>query len=62
KAWFPEGIDSPRLALVEVKAISAVYWDSSSSKIVQLFNMGRAILTGQRHSKVSSSEHATVEL
>ncbi len=47
KAWFPKGVDDPDIALLRVDAISAQYWDSSESKLVQLFGMLKAIATGE---------------
>jgi general stress protein 26 len=47
KAWFPLGEDDPDLALLRVEVMSAQYWESSSSKLVQLFGMVKAIATGQ---------------
>lgn len=46
KAYFPQGLDDPHLALLCVRVESAEYWDSPSSKAVQLFEMTRAALTG----------------
>jgi general stress protein 26 len=46
KAYFPQGLDDPHLALLRVRVESAEYWDSPTSKAVQLFEMTRAALTG----------------
>lgn len=46
KAWFPEGKDDPKLCLLKIPIEQAEYWDSSSSTIVQLFGMVKAIATG----------------
>ncbi|TDG34977.1 pyridoxamine 5'-phosphate oxidase [Pedobacter changchengzhani] len=46
KAWFPDGIDDPRLILIKVVPHTAEYWDSSSSKIVVLFSTLKALVTG----------------
>lgn len=46
KAWFPGGIDDPHLALLCVRIETAEYWDSTSSKMVQLFEMAKAAATG----------------
>lgn len=48
KAWFPKGVDDPDIALLRVDAVSAQYWDSASSKLVQLFGMLKAMATGER--------------
>jgi general stress protein 26 len=47
KAWFPEGLDSPKLCLLKVESEQAEYWEGSSSTLVQLFGMVKAIATGQ---------------
>ena len=46
KAWFPDGIDDPRLILIKVVPEVAEYWDSSSSKLVVLFSTLKALVTG----------------
>ncbi|MBK9155018.1 MAG: pyridoxamine 5'-phosphate oxidase family protein [Chloracidobacterium sp.] len=47
KAWFPDGLDDPKLCLLKVVAEQAEYWEGSSSTLVQLFGMVKAIATGQ---------------
>jgi general stress protein 26 len=49
KAWFPEGVDDPRLILIKVDPTVAEYWDSSSSKMVIAFNMLKAIVSGDEY-------------
>ncbi len=34
KAWFPEGEDDPRIAVLKVEITEAQYWEASSSKLV----------------------------
>ncbi|MFD2287493.1 pyridoxamine 5'-phosphate oxidase [Pedobacter petrophilus] len=46
KAWFPDGVEDPRLILIKVTPEEAEYWDSSSSKIVVLFSILKAVVTG----------------
>ena len=48
KAWFPEGLEDPELALIRVDVESAEYWDPPSRAIVQLIGFAKAILTGER--------------
>lgn len=36
KAWFPEGLNDPELALLKVKVEHAEYWDSASSTMVHI--------------------------
>ena len=49
KVWFPAGKEDPNLTLIKIDAHEAEYWDSSSSKIVVLFNMAKALVTGQEY-------------
>jgi general stress protein 26 len=48
KAWFPNGVDDPDLALLKVKVDQAEYWDSPSGKMVQLAGFVKALATGER--------------
>jgi general stress protein 26 len=45
RAWFPDELDTPGLALIKVHAQSAEYWDGPSSKVVQLLGIVRAAVT-----------------
>jgi len=47
KAWFPEGLDDPRLCLLKVSVEEAEYWDSPNSKLVQIAGFVKALVTGQ---------------
>lgn len=47
KAWFPEGLEDPDMVMIKVTPHEANYWDSSSSQIVQLFYMVKALVTGK---------------
>lgn len=46
QAWFPNGPDDPDVALVRVRITHAEYWDVHESKLVQLYKMARAAVTG----------------
>ena len=46
-AWFPKGLDDPNLALIEVDADSAQYWDSTDSTMRYLWEVATANLTGR---------------
>ena len=43
KAWYPGGVDDPRLCLLKVITEEARYWNASSNKMVIFFNMLKAI-------------------
>ena len=47
EAWFPGGVTDPDLALVQVSISHANYWDVDKSKVVQLFEMAKAVVTGK---------------
>lgn len=49
KAWFPEGLDDPELALLCVRVERAEYWDTPNSRMVQLAGMVKAALTGETY-------------
>jgi len=59
KAWFPEGLDDPELAALQVTPTKAEYWDAPSSKVVQLVGFVKAIVTGQR---ARGGDHAELNL
>jgi general stress protein 26 len=48
KAWFPKGLDDPDICLLHVNVTHAEYWDSPSSKMVQLAGFIKAVVTGKR--------------
>ena len=47
EAWFKGGVDDPDLALVRVRIEHADYWDVKESKLVQLYKMADAAVTGK---------------
>ncbi len=46
RVWFPEGLETPGIALLKVAVDTAEYWDASSSTIKKLAGGLRAALTG----------------
>ena len=59
KAWFPEGLDDPKVCLMKVIVEEAEYWDASNSKLVQLAGFIKAIATGQ---EMKGGEHGKITL
>jgi len=59
KAWFPLGLDDPDMTLIKVVPNEVNYWDSSSSKMVVLFNILKAIVTGKEYAE---GEHGKINL
>lgn len=60
EAWFPGGVTDPDLALVQVKIAHANYWDVKESKIVQLYQMAKAAITGKPPTDLG--EHGEVRM
>ncbi|MFC0504447.1 pyridoxamine 5'-phosphate oxidase family protein [Micromonospora costi] len=48
ETWFPDGLGTPGLTMIRVHAVSAEYWDSPSSPVVNLLGLARAAITGRR--------------
>ena len=48
KAWFPDGVTDPNLALLTVQPYEAYYWEAESGKMVQFLKMTASIITGKR--------------
>lgn len=49
KAWFPNGVDDPNLALLRVRVQYAEYWQAPPSKVVQAVGLAKALTTGTRY-------------
>ncbi|MFN2454970.1 MAG: pyridoxamine 5'-phosphate oxidase family protein [Pyrinomonadaceae bacterium] len=59
KAWFPKGLEDPDVALLNVRAEQAEYWDSSSSAVVHLVGFVKAVATGEPY---EAGENKKVDL
>lgn len=59
KAWFPDGLDDPKLSLLKVTPTDAEFWDSSSSKMINFFNIVKAAVTG---GKTDVGDHGKINL
>jgi general stress protein 26 len=46
KVWFPDGLDTPDLAVLSVRIDKAEYWDSPSGTFVLLYGLATQALTG----------------
>ena len=60
QAWFPGGADDPDLRVLRVAVDAAEYWDVDTNKMVQLFKMAKAAVTGKP--PVDMGEHREVKL
>lgn len=58
KAWFPQGLDTPGIALIIVTAQSAEYWDAPSSVVAHAVGFIKGALTGHAS---PAGDNATVE-
>ena len=47
KPWFPDGPDSPHLALLKIVPERAEYWDAPGSRMVRLFAMAASVVAGK---------------
>ena len=48
KAWFPDGITDPNLALLKIQPYEAYYWEAESGRMIQFFKMAASVVTGKR--------------
>ncbi len=60
KVWFPAGPTDPHLVLLRVSVKSIEYWDAPSSKMVILYGMAKAILTGDKPKNLG--EHKKIQV
>ena len=60
KAWFPRGPTDPNLALLVVRLQNAAYWKSKDGKMVQLFKIVKAAVTGNPPTDLG--EHKEIRL
>lgn len=56
-AWFPKGLNDPKLSLLKVNVNMAEYWDSTASGMVKLYHIAKAVIKGEgsegTHEKVA---------
>ena len=49
KAWFPHGTNDPKLCLIKVITEEAKFWNSTSNKMVVLYNMVKALAKKEKY-------------
>ena len=59
KAWFPNELDEPDIALLKVNVVKAEYWDAPSGWVAHTIGLVKAIATGE---KASSGENEKINL
>lgn len=47
KAWFPDGIEDPNLCLLQIKTDEIHYWDSTSTKMVNMLKAAISAVAGK---------------
>lgn len=57
KSWYPEGVDSPRICLIEFTPEEGELWESKDSAVVQFYYVAKALVTGTRN---DTGEHETL--
>jgi general stress protein 26 len=57
KPWFPDGPNSPNLALLKFVPDAAEYWDAPHSKMVRMFAIATSMVSGK---PVAVGEHDTL--
>lgn len=60
KAWFPNGPTDPNLGLLAVQIANAEYWNVDDSKMVQIYKMMKAAVTGEPPRDMG--EHKKIDL
>lgn len=55
-AWYPLGVNDPSLVLIKVKIHCAEYWDSNTNKMMHIFSIAKAVITGERPKDVGEHE------
>lgn len=60
QAWFPAGPEDQHAVLVRVAPHAAEYWDSNDSKMVRMFAMAKAAVTGSQPDV--DAEHGTIRM
>jgi general stress protein 26 len=59
RAWFPEGLETPDIALLKVSVERAEYWDSSQSIVAHAVSFISSLVTGEQ---AQAGENEKLEL
>ncbi len=60
KAWFPQGLETPGIALLKITPDNAHYWDADASRVMQLVQYAYAKATGNYKEMTGKSGELTV--
>jgi general stress protein 26 len=61
KAWFPDGLEDPDLALLHVKVHKAEYWDAPHGKVATMLGFVKAVVTGEEADDIAENEKLTLK-
>jgi hypothetical protein len=61
KAWFPQGVDDPQIALIRVHPVKGEYWDSPNSTVLHLYGYAKAALTGKQPTELTEQEKVNLK-
>jgi general stress protein 26 len=59
KAWFPQELDEPDIALLKINVTQAEYWDGPAGWVAKTVGFAKALATGE---KAQTSENAKINL
>lgn len=59
KPWFPEGPDSPHLALLKVEPHEVAYWDAPGSRVVRALAMAASVIARK---PIGMGQHGAADL
>jgi len=57
RPWFPQGKDSPDLALLKFRPHTAEYWDAPNSRMVRMVAMAASVVAGK---PIGMGDHGTL--
>jgi general stress protein 26 len=60
QAWFPNGPNDPDVGLLRVDIVRAHYWDVKKNKLMQLFDIAKASLSGTPPKNIGDSVEVAV--
>ena len=62
KAWFPDGLEDPEIALIRVDVESAEIWDSPPGFFVRLAGFAEAVVTGKPYDQIHGNHNQRLDL
>ncbi|PSB23634.1 pyridoxamine 5'-phosphate oxidase family protein [Stenomitos frigidus] len=59
KAWFPQGVDEPDIALLKISTEKAEYWDAPAGWVAKAIGFATSVVTGE---KANPAAHEKIDL